>query len=260
MIDVEITRSRDWLDTVTDYYEALYHDLKTPLAILFNHVQAMEKIESLPKNAAECLAEIKRSSFRMAKLVRDANDRSRLNQGLLRPRYVMTDAVALIKSICETAQALMRTKDIDIVFESVEKSIPMAMDRQIWERIVLNLLANSKDYSYRGGEICVSLKKSSDDFILSVRDYGKGIPEEFTAHVFSRYMGETDRGLRSGLGLYIVRELTALMDGDAQLLRANPGTEVVIKAPVFFTEDEQEIMTVDDFFSDNMVQMELSNI
>jgi len=260
MIDVEITRPQDWLETVTGYYEALYHDLKTPLAILFNHVQAMEKIEGMPRNAATCLAEIKRSSFRMAKLVRDANDRARLNQGLLRPRYVMTDAVALLGSICETAQALMRTKDINIVFDSTEKSISMAMDRQIWERIVLNLLANGKDYSYQGGKIHVSLRRSGGNFVLTVRDYGKGVPENLAAHVFDRYIGDTDRGLRSGLGLFIVKELTALMEGEVQLNRVNPGTQVTISAPVFYTEDEQEAITVDDFFSDNMVQMELSNI
>ena len=258
MIDVEITRAQDWLDTVAGYYEALYHDLKTPMAILFNHVQNMERIEGLSSDAAECLSEIKRSSFRMAKLVRDANDRSRLNAGLLKPRYVMTDAVVLLENICETAQALMRTKDIDIVFTSQEPFFYMAMDRQLWERIVLNLLANGKDYSYKGGEIHVSLKMEGSDLILSIRDFGIGVKD--VSQVFARHTGDTSRGLRSGLGLYIVKELVALMDGDVQLVHANPGTEVVIRAPVFYAEDEQETMTIDDFFSDNMVQMELSNL
>ena len=259
MIDVEIAR-QDWLDTVTGYYEALYHDLKAPMAILFNQVQSMEKMKGLTPDAVECLAEIKRSSFRMAKLVRDANDRSRLNQGLLRPRYIMTDAVALLFNICDSAQALMYTKDIKIVFESQKPSFYMAMDRQLWERIILNLLANGKDYSYEGGKICVNLKFDSNDLVLSIRDFGTGVPDGMADHIFSRHAGDTGRGLRSGLGLYIVKELVTLMDGEIQLVRANPGTEVVIRAPVSHMEDEQETMTVDDFFSDNMVQMELSNI
>lgn len=257
MIDVEIKR-QDWLDTVAGYYEALYHDLKAPMAILFNHVQTMEKMDGLPDVAVECLSEIKRSSFRMAKLVRDANDRSRLNQGLLRPRYVMTDAVSLLDNICETTKPLMRTKEIDIIFESTEDFLYMAMDRQLWERVILNLLANGKDYSYRGGEIRVNLHQEGGDFIVSIRDFGPGVPKGMD--VFGRYTGDTSRGLRSGLGLYIVKELVALMNGDVQLVRANPGTEVVIRAPVFYTKDEQEVMTVDDFFSDNMVQMELSSL
>ena len=258
MIDVEITRTQDWLDTVAGFYEALYHDLKAPMAILFNHVQNMERMEGLPPHVRECVAEIKRSSFRMAKLVRDANDRSRLNAGLLKPRYVMTDAVALLDNICETAQALMRTKDIEIVFMSDEPFIYMAMDRQLWERIVLNLLANGKDFSYKGGEIHVSVKVDGPDLILSIRDFGVGLKD--ATQIFSRHTGDTDRGLRSGLGLYIVRELVTLMNGDVQLVHANPGTEVVIRTPVFYTEDEHETMTVDDFFTDNMVQMELSNL
>lgn len=259
MIDVEIAR-QDWLDTVAGYYEALYHDLKAPMAILFNHLQTMERMDGLTPPATECLNEIKRASFRMAKLVRDANDRLRLSQGMLRPRYTMTDAVALMRDICETAQALMRTKDIHIIFESPGDSFDMAMDRQLWERIVLNLLANGKDFSYRGGEIHVSLKMDGADFFLSIRDFGTGVPENMAGHVFARYSGDTSRGLRSGLGLYIVKELVTLMGGDVQLIRANPGTEVLIQAPIFYTEDEQITMTVDDFFSDNMVQMELSNL
>jgi len=263
MIDVEISRTQsthDWLDTVAGYYEALYHDLKTPMAILFNHVQAMERMKDLSPAATERLAEIKRSSFRMAKLVRDANDRSRLNQGMLRPRYVKTDAVALLRNICETAQALMHTKDIHIEFKSTEPYLDMAMDRQLWERIVLNLLANGKDYSYQGGKICVNIHTEGGDLVLSIRDFGTGVSEEAIAHAFSRHAGETGRGLRSGLGLYIVKELVALMGGDVQLIHANPGTEVLIRAPMYNVEDEQEIMTIDDFFSDNMVQMELSNL
>jgi len=260
MIDVELTKEPDWLDTVAGYYEALYHDLKTPMAILFNYIQVMEKIDGLPSDATEYLSQIKRSCFRMAKLLRDANDRSRLNQGLLRPRYVMTDAVSLLRNICETAQALMRTKDIQIVFESSEDYFEMAMDRQLWERIVLNLLANGKDFSYKGGEICVSLRIEAGDLIMSIRDYGTGVPEDKLADVFARHKGDTERGLRSGLGLYIVKELAILMGGDVQLVRANPGTEVIMRAPVFYTEEKQEAMTIDDFFSDNMVQMELSNI
>ena len=259
MIDVEIP-PQDWLDTVAGYYEALYHDLKTPMALLFGHVQSMEKMEKLPPDAVKCVADIKRACFRMAKLVRDANDRSRLNQGLLRPKYVMTDAVGFFRNICESAQALMNSKDVKIIFNSPVPSFEMAMDRQLWERVVLNLLANSKDFSYHGGEIHVVLQIKGADFILSIRDFGSGVPDDITSHVFSRHFGDTERGLRSGLGLYIVKELAALMNGEVQLVRSNPGTEVMISVPVFYTEDEHEAMTVDDFFADNMVQMELSNI
>ena len=141
-----------------------------------------------------------------------------------------------------------------------ERQIPMAMDRQMWERIVLNLLANSKDFSYPGGEIHCNVSVEDNKLVVSIRDFGKGVPQELVSDIFSRYTGETKRGLRSGLGLYIVKELVTLMEGDVALSRAEPGTEVVIRAPIFQTEEKQVTMTVDDFFSDNMVQMELSNI
>lgn len=262
MTDEEKTQEllQERLDTVAEFYEALYHDLKTPMTILFNNVMAMEKIEELPKVAVTYLEEIKRSSFRMAKLVRDANDRVRLNQGLLMPRYVMADGVALIKNICDSAHVLMLNKNIRIIFSSPVSSFGMAMDQQMWERIVLNLLANAKDYSFWGDEIHCSIDIKDDVFSVTIRDFGKGVPPELASSIFARYTGDTGRGLRSGLGLYIVKELSTLMGGEVQIKSADPGTEVTINVPVFYTEEQQEIMIIDDFFSDNMVQMELSSI
>ena len=248
------------LDSVTGFYEALYHDLKTPMTILFNNIIALERIDGLPKIALDYLEAIKRSSFRMAKLVRDANDRVRLSQGLFVPRYVMTDGVALIKNICESAHVLMLNKNIRIVFSSPVPTFKMAMDQQMWERIILNLLANAKDYSYWGDEIHCKINIKDGNFSVSIRDFGKGIAPELANKIFLRYKGDTGRGLRSGLGLYIVKELSTLMNGEVQIYNANPGTEVLINVPVFHTEEQQEIMTIDDFFSDNMIQMELSSI
>ena len=241
------------------YYEALYHDLKAPLTILFLHIQTMEK-ENLSPLALDTLEDIKRSSFRIAKLICDANDRVRLEQGLFQPKYVMTNAVALLKGICETARPLMSAKDIHIVFESLENSFEMAMDKQLWERILLNLLVNGRDFSYPGDKICVSIRREDGDFVLSVRDFGNGVSPELESCVFSPYIGDTKRGARSGLGLYIVKELVTLMKGEVHLLRANPGTNVVIRAPIFYAEGTQQTMTVDDFFNDNLVQIELSGI
>ncbi|MCL1999652.1 MAG: HAMP domain-containing histidine kinase [Turicibacter sp.] len=258
MIDVEISK-QEWLNTVTGYYEALYHDLKAPMTMLFNHIQLMEKTEKLSPETSERLSEIKRASFRMAKLVRDANDRMRLSNGMLQPNYMMADAVTTIEDICKEACALMQTKDIDIVFKSSEESIFMAMDKQFWERIVLNILANSRDYSPPGSKIAVNLKMQRNNIILSIRDYGIGIPKDKILDIFSRYEGDTARGLNTGLGLYIVKELLLLMNGSIRFVQAKPGAKVVIKAPIFQIKAEKDSMTVDDFFATNAAQMELSN-
>jgi hypothetical protein len=58
-----------------------------------------------------------------------------------------------------------------------------------------------------------------------------------------------------------VKELAQLMGGTVEMRCREPGTELLVRAPLFFTENKPEpIISVDDFFSDNMVQLELSSV
>jgi len=164
-------------------------------------------------------------------------------QDLLNPtteslRYTSLDAVALIKDICERARWLMRHKEIHLQFESDIAFYEMAMDKHVWEKIVLRLLSYAKDCSYQGGKIHCLFQVENEEVVLSVRDYGENMPNN------------------SGMGLHDVKELTELMGGEVRLVNANPGTTVVVRTPVFFAEYIQEAMPVDDYFA---IQMELPN-
>jgi len=163
-------------------------------------------------------------------------------QDLLNPttenlRYTSLDAVAVLKDICERARGLMRRKDIHIHFESDIAFYEMAMDKHIWEEIVLRLLSYAKDCSCRGGKIHCLFQVEDKEAVLSIRDYGEDIPRN------------------SGMGLHDVKELTESMGGEVRLVNANPGTTVIVRTPVFFAEYIQEAMQVDDF----AIQMELPN-
>jgi signal transduction histidine kinase len=262
MIDIEYNEGSqtDNLEQVVAFYESLHHDLKMPLTLLFAHVQTLERMAHMPAEAAECLAEIKRNGFRMAKLIRDANERTRSQQAQITPQYVNTDAVAAFKSLCENAETLTRRRGVRIVFSSPLKKLTMAMDKGLWERIALNLLANAGEHSPEGGEIHVSLAEQNGNALLTVRDFGAGVPREAAAYVFMRGFSGGKRGLHSGLGLYIVKELAELMGGEVALTHADPGTAVVVRAPVFITKAQREYGVTDDFFDAFKVQMELSGV
>lgn len=241
----------------TFFYEELYHDLKTPISILFAYIQLMERMSSMPSQAVRYLSEAKKSCFRMAKLVRDANDGARLSKGKLLPQFVNGDVVSLVAGICDNARVLTDPKRIRILFDSNLPEKYMALDKQVLERILLNLLANAKQHSCEGGQICVKLWETGGDVHISVRDYGPGVPGDMADRVFMRGVSGSD-GTHSGLGLYIVGELAALLGGEAYLTDTKPGAEVELRLPVFLTEIPAEEAPVDDFFYDNMVQMELS--
>jgi signal transduction histidine kinase/DNA-binding response OmpR family regulator len=93
------------------------------------------------------------------------------------------------------------------------------VDREMWEKIVLNLVSNAFKYTLEG-EIEVSLRRAGGNVVLSVRDTGSGIPADQLALLFERFhrvagaRGRTQEG--TGIGLALVKELVHLHGGDVR--------------------------------------------
>src|SRR6185503_12082149 len=97
---------------------------------------------------------------------------------------------------------------------------PLFVDREMWEKIVFNLLSNAFKFTFQG-EIEVSLRREGDAVALRVRDTGTGIPPEEQGHLFERFhrvQGARGRTLEgSGIGLALVQELARLHGGRVQV-------------------------------------------
>jgi signal transduction histidine kinase len=237
------------------FYEEVCHDLKTPISLIFAYINLLEREYGLTPEAAGHVRQIQKHSYHVARLVRDINDESRLNHGILRPHYVNCDIVAAVRGLCEDIAAYTETKKLALRFNSEIPHKIMAVDNALLRRVLLNLLANAREYSPVGGQIHVNVKERGGYVYISVRDFGTGIKPGMD--VFARYTGEGG-GHHSGLGLTIVRKLASLLEGGVHINRAEPGTEVVFSLPVFLTDGHQEEISLDDFFNENMIQLELA--
>jgi signal transduction histidine kinase len=237
-------------------YEEFFHDLKTPISLIFAYINLLEREQSLTPEAVGHIRQIQKHSYHVARLVRDINDEARLNHGIMLPQFVNSDIVSIVRGLCGDISAFTGTKKISVHFQSeIHKKI-MAVDHSILKRILINILANAKQYSPVGGQINVNLWEQSGYIYISVRDFGAGVKPGLD--VFTRYAGERGRGTNSGLGLTIVRKLALLLEGDVYLTKADPGTEVVLYLPVFLTDSQTDEIRLDDFFTDNMIQLELA--
>jgi two-component sensor histidine kinase len=109
------------------------------------------------------------------------------------------------------------------------------VDRDLWEKIVLNLLSNAFKFTHEGG-ITVTLGAEGGDAVLRVRDTGIGIREADLSRVFERfYRVEDARGRTyegSGIGLALVQELVRLHGGSVEVAsRLGEGTEFAVRLP-----------------------------
>ncbi|MEJ7601303.1 MAG: HAMP domain-containing sensor histidine kinase [Kofleriaceae bacterium] len=115
------------------------------------------------------------------------------------------------------------------------------VDRDMWEKIVLNLISNAFKFTLEG-EIRVSLGREGDRVRLAVSDTGGGIPVDELPRVFDRFhrvvgtKGRTHEG--TGIGLALVQELVKLHDGTVDVAsQVGSGTTFAVTIP---TGDHQD--------------------
>src|SRR5262249_8949777 len=132
--------------------------------------------------------------------------------------------------------------EFDLDCPDLGTSIPV--DRDMWEKIVLNLLSNALKYTFEGG-ISVRLRANEHDAILEVRDSGVGIPQEEVPKLFERFhripslQARTHEG--SGIGLALVSELVGLHQGGVTVAtEEGTGTTFTVRIPVSPTLDIEQ--------------------
>ena len=126
---------------------------------------------------------------------------------------------------------------ICLTFDTDVEAKIMAFDLEKLERTMLNLLSNSIKYNKSNGEIHVLLQDAGDNFNITVKDSGIGIPEEKLDIIFERFNQVenrfTKRSEGSGIGLSLVKDLVKIQGGSIEVKsKVNVGSEFTIKLPV----------------------------
>lgn len=168
-------------------------------------MSARESDARVDKNAAV----FTQSYYRMYRVVGNLTDASKLAET---GKFTLgnDDVVGVVRAVCERAEALFDEQDVTLTFECDKPSQIIAMDAELIERLLLNLLSNALKFTPKGGSVDVRVKTSERWVRLIVADTGRGIAPEKLEHVFDRFLetGAMDpppHGL--GLGLALCRRI-----------------------------------------------------
>lgn len=225
-----------------EFLSVAAHELKTPMTSLRGYAQLLgRELEhgevAHPERARRAAVTIQVQSDKLARLVAQLLDVSRLQSGKLAVERRPTDLSELLREIVEQARTQLK-----------EHTIVARLPGQLWtaidplrvEQVITNLIDNAIKYSPEGGRIDVSLRcdEAAATARISVRDRGVGVPPEHRAHIFDRfYQAHKGGALTSmagmGLGLYISRQIVELHGGsiDAEFPE-DGGTRFVVTLPV----------------------------
>lgn len=207
----------------TAFFSNVSHEFRTPLTLMLGPLEdsLADPDEVLTLSQRQRVQLAHDNALRLLKLVNGLLDFSRLEAGRLRARFAPTDFASLTRKIAGMFESAAERARLRIVVEAPPLSDPVWLDREMWEKVVSNLMSNALKYTHTGG-ITVAVSESGDRAILEVIDTGIGIPDPELERVFDRFhrvegaTGRTYEG--TGIGLSLVRDLVRLHGGDVQVL------------------------------------------
>jgi PAS domain S-box-containing protein len=221
----------------TAFFSNVSHEFRTPLTLMLGPVGDLlsgSETTASPKDR-ELLAVVHRNGLRLQRLVNTLLDFSRIEAGRAQANYEPTDLAALTAELASSFRSAMERAGLDFTVDCPPLSESVFVDREMWEKVVLNLLSNAFKYTL-AGSVSVRLVEAEPGVELSVTDTGVGIPEQALPNLFERFhrvegtQGRTHEG--SGIGLALVHELVRLHGGTVSVSSVlGRGSTFTIKLP-----------------------------
>jgi signal transduction histidine kinase len=204
----------------TAFFSNVSHEFRTPLTLMLGPLEDALAEGGLPLQLHERLAVAHRNSLRLLKLVNTLLDFSRLEAGRIEAVYEAVDLAVLTSELASVFRSAIEKAGMKLVVDCAPVANTVYVDREMWEKILFNLLSNAFKFTFEG-EIKVTLRDSGDTVELEVSDTGTGIPAEELPNLFERFhrvKGARGRSYEgSGIGLALVQELVNLHGGVARV-------------------------------------------
>ncbi|MBC7885672.1 MAG: tetratricopeptide repeat-containing sensor histidine kinase, partial [Saprospiraceae bacterium] len=171
----------------TSLYTNITHEFRTPLTLILGPVRKMlvkpEKVST--GELVNNLKLVQDNGQRLLSLVTQILDLQKLEARQLQPQYMQGDIMALLHYLVDSFNSLVESKNITLDIECAPDSLMMDFDRDMFQKIFSNLLANAIKFTPDGGAIHVIAVASDGWLELAVSDSGIGIPKEKLDTIFS---------------------------------------------------------------------------
>ena len=220
----------------------LAHELRNPLAPIFNAVSIMAITEDDPDTQRWSRDLIERQVRHLAKLVDDLLDVSRITQGKIKLTKSPLPVSTFINAAVESSRPLIDSGHHRLDVSMSKETLRVEGDLTRLTQIVLNLLNNAAKFSPEGGHIHLSACQDGSQVAIRVRDEGEGIPRDMLGRVFDLFtqvnhsIDRSQGGL--GVGLTLVRRLAEMHGGSIEVQSDGPGkgSEFLVRLPLISPE------------------------
>ncbi len=221
----------------TTFFSNISHEFRTPITLILGPVAELRgRAGGIDDHTRRELDVVHRNGLRLAKLVNTLLDFSRIEAGRMQARYEPVDLAQVTAELASVFRSAIDRAGLRLVVDCVSPGEPAYVDRDMWEKVVLNLLSNALKYTF-DGSITVRVAADGSDAVFSVTDTGIGIPAAEMPRLFERFHRIETAQARStegsGIGLALVKELVALHGGTITAdSTEGAGTTVTVTVPL----------------------------
>ena len=221
----DLTESKRLDETRRDFIANISHELKTPIGAISLLSEALIEAEGDPGMVKKFAGDLHREAIRLAALVQDIIELSRLQGAEVVRNAQLLDLAALIADAVDRNAFLAETRRVKIKVDA-PKGLRVLGDQEMLVTALKNLIENALVYSDEGSQVGIGLRQKYGIAAIAVADSGVGIAAEHQERIFERfYRADPSRSRQTGgtgLGLSIVKHVALKHRGDVQLF-SQPG-------------------------------------
>ncbi len=213
-----ITPYKELDEAKTNFIATVSHELKTPISSIKMSLKLLEddRVGRMNTEQEELVQHMKDDCGRLLKITSELLNLAQVETGKLQLNFVRTDPrkIAIYAMDSVRFQAEQKSIELELISRNHLPEVNVDTEKTAW--VLVNFLSNALRYSTENSKVIIQVIENGNEIEFSVRDFGKGIEEQYLERLFDRYFqvptdGQNKSG--SGLGLAISRDFIAAENG-----------------------------------------------
>ncbi|WP_129717354.1 ATP-binding protein [Pedobacter sp. SYP-B3415] len=199
-----VTEYKELDEAKTNFIATVSHELKTPISSIKMSLKLLkdERVGAMNTEQADLIHHIEEDCGRLLKITSELLDLSQVETGNLQLNFVKSDPreIAAYAMDAVRFQAEQKTINLELIAANGLAKVHADTEKTAW--VLVNFLSNAMRYSSQKSTVTVSVIRKAGNIEFSVRDFGRGIDQQYQKRLFDRYFQvPTDGNNKSGSGL-----------------------------------------------------------